>query len=399
MGAAQSDIAILGGGLAGGLAALALARFRPDLSVVLIERDAALGGNHVWSFFATDLPAGGGELIEPLIEARWHGYDVRFPGFSRTLTTPYCATTSARLDAAVRAALPADAILTGVSVTGCTAIGVTLSDGRDITAKAIIDARGETDFSHMTGGWQKFFGQHLKLAQPHGLSRPIVMDADVPQDDGYRFVYALPFAPDEVFVEDTYYTDDPTLDRDRLTHNIAAYANARGWQVLGVLAEEHGVLPVVSGGRIEDLLARPGHHGALAGTRAGLFHPMTSYSLPDALRFALALARQPDLRPFEFPAFAARHARNHWKNSWYYRVMTALLFDAARPDRRYRVLRRFYGLNQRLIERFYAGKSTWKDRARILAGRPPLPISSALRVLTGLGARPRPLVSDRQPQG
>jgi lycopene beta-cyclase len=162
-----------------------------------------------------------------------------------------------------------------------------------------------------------------------------------------------------------------------------------------VLGEENGVLPVVSGGRIEDLLARPGHRGALAGTRAGLFHPMTSYSLPDALRFALALARQPGLRPSDFPCFSETYARNHWKDSWYYRVMTALLFDAARPDRRYRVLQRFYGLNQRLIERFYAGKSTWKDRARILAGKPPLPVSSALGVLTGLGTQPRPLVSGR----
>ncbi|MFX8875712.1 lycopene cyclase family protein, partial [Acinetobacter baumannii] len=47
------DIAILGGGLAGGLIALALAKARPDLSLRLIERGPTLGGNHVWSVFET----------------------------------------------------------------------------------------------------------------------------------------------------------------------------------------------------------------------------------------------------------------------------------------------------------------------------------------------------------
>lgn len=44
------DIAILGGGLAGGLIALALHRARPDVRVKLIEADDMFGGNHVWSF-------------------------------------------------------------------------------------------------------------------------------------------------------------------------------------------------------------------------------------------------------------------------------------------------------------------------------------------------------------
>jgi len=38
-----------------------------------------------------------------------------------------------------------------------------------------------------------------------------------------------------------------------------------------------------------------------------------------------------------------------------------------------------------------AGKTTVFDKARILAGKPPLPILNAIGVLTGLGARPKPL--------
>lgn len=389
--ATQPDIAILGGGLAGGLIALALARTRPELSVVLIERDAMFGGNHVWSFFASDLPEGGAELLAPLIEAQWTGYDVRFPRYARTLRTPYRATTSHRLDQALRHALPADAIRTGVEVVSCTAISATLGNGEQITAGAVIDARGASDFASITGGWQKFFGQRLKLTQPHGLQRPIVMDATVAQIDGYRFVYCLPFAPDEVFVEDTYYADGPELDVAALEARIAAYARGMNWQVERVIGEERGVLPVVAGGDFDRLRQSAASGAALAGSRAGLFHPLTSYSLPDALRFALTLAAERDLGAASLARFSENYARQHWNSAAYYRTLTALLFAAAKPALRYRVMQRFYRLDERLIERLYAGQSTWRDRLRTLAGRPPVSVFAALGVLTGLGARPRPL--------
>lgn len=387
MGATEgiSDISIMGGGLSGGLFALALRRWRPDLSVTLIERDAQCGGNHVWSFFATDLPEHGAALVAPLIEAQWRGYDVRFPAHARHLDTPYAAATSHRLDRALRAALPPHALVTGVAVASCDGAGVHLADGRTIAAKAVIDARGIEDFGQLTGGWQKFLGQRLKLAIPHGLTRPLVMDATVAQADGYRFVYCLPFAPDEIFIEDTYYADGPALDHDVLAWRIADYARARGWSVLGVLGEEHGVLPVVAGGRPAEW--RDGH-AAPAGARAGLFHPLTSYSLPDALRFALAIAHWPGLGQDNLHEFCRNYSARHWKDNGYYRMLSALLFAAADPAKRYRVLERFYRLDQRLIERFYAGRSTWADKARILAGKPPVAIHRALGVLSGLGARP-----------
>jgi lycopene beta-cyclase len=391
MNAARADIAILGGGLAGGLVALALARLRPELSVIVIERGATLGGNHVWSFFSSDLPPGGEDLIAPLVEAEWAGYDVTFPGYTRTLATSYRATTSERLDRALRQALPDHAIRTGAEVLSCTPTGALLADGEEISAGAVIDARGIRDYPSITGGWQKFLGQRLKLSQPHGLSRPIVMDASVEQHDGYRFVYCLPFSPDEVFVEDTYYADGPGLDRELLAGRIADYAQARGWQTIDIVAEEQGVLPVVAGGDFDRLRGTAGHRAALAGTRAGLFHPLTSYSLPDALRFALAVAGQRNLGGPELAAFSEQYARSHWNKAWYYRTLTALLFAAAQPDQRYRVMQRFYSLNPRLIERFYAGQSTLRDKFRILAGVPPVPVKDALGVLTGLGARPKAL--------
>lgn len=388
MAASEPDIAILGGGLAGGLVALAMARWRPQARVLLIDEGQRFGGNHVWSFFATDLDADGRELVAPLVEAAWDGYEVRFPQIRRVLTTPYRATTSERLDAALRATLPTSALMTGTRVVACTAHSVDLADGRRLRAGAVLDARGIERYAGLTGGWQKFVGHRLKLAAPHGLSRPVVMDATVTQRDGFRFVYCLPFARDEVFVEDTYYADTPDLDPAQLGERIAAYAQAQGWTVIGVIAQEHGVLPVVAGGQ-RPLPSAQG--AATAGSRAGLFHPLTSYSLPDAVGFAVALAKGSAHDAAEIKVFSEEYSRKHWQKGHFYRALSAMLFAAAEPLQRWKVLQRFYRLDQQLIERFYAGRNTWADCARILAGRPPVPVWRAAGVLSGLGRRPAPL--------
>jgi lycopene beta-cyclase len=109
---------------------------------------------------------------------------------------------------------------------------------------------------------------------------------------------------------------------------------------------------------------------ARGGVRAGLFHPLTSYSLPDAVRFAWWLARDAPLDASLGSATRAL-ADRHWQRGRFDRLLARMLFRAADPPERYRVLERFYRLPEPLIGRFYAGQSTLADRARILAASPP----------------------------
>ena len=369
------DILIVGGGLSGGLCVLALAARRPELRVGLVE-PGTIGGNHIWSFFESDVAAHDRGLIETLITRRWPGYSVRFPAFERRLDQPYRSITSDRLDEAVRAALPPESIIRATA-TALTATSVTLDSGETLHARAVIDARGGKA-EGLVLGWQKFVGQTLHIPQGHGLTEPIVMDASVDQADGYRFVYALPFDATHLFVEDTYYTDGPALNHDLLAERIGDYAAARGWQIAAREHEEQGVLPVVIGGDFDQLwpAADP---VARAGARGGMFHHLTSYSLPEAVRFAAWLAEE---APLDDLAAATRaRAHQHWRTSWFDRLLARMLFGAADPVDRYRVLQRFYRLSSSLIARFYAGRSTPYDRFRILAGKPPVPILRALRVL------------------
>jgi len=74
-----------------------------------------------------------------------------------------------------------------------------------------------------------------------------------------------------------------------------------------------------------------------------------------------------------------------WGARGFYRLLDRMLFRAARPEQRYKILERFYRLPQPLIERFYAAGSSTADKARILAGRPPVPIAAAMACLVEKG--------------
>jgi lycopene beta-cyclase len=377
------DIAIVGAGLAGGLLTLALKKKRPDLDVRLIESSGRIGGNHLWSFFASDVADSDRWVVAPLISHGWKSYDVAFPGHARTLEAGYYSIESERLDAVVRAALPDGALMTRRKVLGASPTAVVLDDGDRIQAKGVIDARGSGDLGLLELGWQKFLGRELRLTEPHEAPRPMVMDATVDQIDGYRFVYCLPFAATRMFVEDTYYSDTPELDRDMLSGRIDAYVEARGWHVDTVAREEGGVLPVAMGGDFEEYWRSGGNKVAKAGMRAGLFHPTTGYSLPDAVRTASLIATSSDLSGAALHDLTHRFARSMWRRRGFYRMLDKMLFKAAEPAERYRILERFYRLDPRLIGRFYAGRSTMTDKARLLMGKPPVPIGRAVAAIRG----------------
>lgn len=382
----HTDIAIVGGGLAGGLIALALRRARPEMAVRLYEAGDMLGGNHRWSWFDSDLDAAGRALLASFPTAAWAGYDVRFPAHARTLSARYNSLASADFDATLRRELGQDTIRTAARVAALDAGGITLEGGERIAARAVVDCRDNLPGATLEGGWQVFMGRHLRTAGPHGLARPVVMDADVAQHGAYRFVYVLPLGPDELFVEDTYYADSPVLDREALSARIDRYCAAQGWTGDAV-GGETGVLPVITGGDFAAWQAGNAIDGvARAGAGGGFVHPLTSYTLPFAVRTAQAIAAHADLQGADLADLLARDARRHWRATAYYRLLGRMLFGAALPDERYRVFERFYRLPQDLIERFYAARSTPFDKARVLIGRPPVSISRAAVALATRGA-------------
>ena len=379
--APQQDVIIVGGGLSGGLLAWRLRQLQPALKVCLIEGGTRLGGNHTWSFFESDLTTRQNAWIDPLVGHRWPGYEVRFPKLKRELATGYRSVTSERFHDVVSASL-GDGLVSGAKVVSVSANRVQLDDQRSFDAPCVIDARGAHASPHLLLGFQKFLGLAVRLTEPHGRRVPIIMDATVAQDDGYRFVYTLPLAPDRLLIEDTYYSDGGDLAPEGLRARISGYAGQQGWHIAEVVREETGVLPIILAGDIERFLEdhRPG--APRIGLGAALFHPTTGYSLPDAVRLADRLATAAPLTTGTARDLVQTVVRDTWQQRSFFRMLNRFLFKAGRPAERYEIMERFYGLGEGLIQNFYASRLSPAQKLRILAGKPPVPIHVALRYVS-----------------
>ncbi|MFC5461510.1 lycopene beta-cyclase CrtY [Massilia niabensis] len=370
------DLILVGGGLANGLIAWRLLNRDPGIKILLLESGEHIGGNHTWSFHDSDLDAAQRAWLAPLVSARWPRYEVLFPGHARTLESGYASVASSDFARVIEAALGAS-LRTNVQVASLGPTWVTLAGGDTLHAGAVIDGRGMRPSTRLALGYQTFLGQEVKLAAPHGLTAPVIMDASVEQQGGYRFVYLLPFGPDRILIEDTHYVDTGAWEPERLRANIAAYAAARGWRIEAVIREEHGSLPIVLAGDIDgfwfDLDGQP-----CSGLRAGLFHPTTGYSLPHAVRLAERIGQLADLRAPSLFAAIRDEAQREWRSQRFFRLLNRMLFLAGSADNRWRVMQRFYRLPAPLIARFYAGRLRLADKARVLTGKPPVPVRQAM---------------------
>lgn len=382
-----ASVILVGGGLANCLLALRFRALRPDVSLTLVEAADRLGGNHTWSFHGTDVPPEILAWLRPLASYAWPHYDVKFPGRERRLAGSYHSLTSEHLHEVVMTAL-GDRVRLNAPVTDVAPDRVTLAGGGQLAAELVVDGRGlgSSAPEGVTLRFQKFLGQLVRLAAPHGLTGPLLMDATVSQEQGYRFIYLLPFTATDVLIEDTYYSDTGALDTGVLRQHIARYAADQGWQVQALLREEHGVLPIVLDC---DLAAYwPGADDVpRSGLRAGLFHHTTGYSVPEAAALASAMPGLPDLHSRAVAPWIRGRVARRWREQRVFRLLNRMLFLGAAPSDRYRILQHFYRLPESVIDHFYAGRLNLGDAARVLTGTPPIPIHHALRYVLPSSSR------------
>jgi lycopene beta-cyclase len=381
------DVLFAGGGLASTLAAYRLKLARPELRLLIVDRGASLGGNRTWSFHSAELSEAQHAWVAPFVAHRWPGQAVRFPGFTRNLVTPHCSVTSERLRQVALEVL-AGAVRLNSAVATLDANHVTLEGGERLTAACVIDGRGALPSETLLLSCKKFLGLELRLKEAHGEVVPTIMDADIPQENGYRFVYILPLNPNTILIQDTSHADGPAVPAAHIRQNILTYAERRGWQIAEVVREEIGALPVILAGDIDAYWQEAASGAAPIGVRACLFHPTTGHSLADAAAAAEAIAALPELTTAVLKEVIAARTKRLWEERRFYRMLNRLLFLAAHPDKRFEIMQRFYSLDEPLIERFYRAASTRADKARIMFGRPPAPILKVLAHIRGTDVKP-----------
>lgn len=361
----EFDFIILGGGLHSSLTALALAQIRPELRVAVVEASDRIGGNHIWSFHSGDAPSEAERWLSPLVEFSWPRYEVCFPGHRRVLEDCYRSITSERLHEAIVTATPSRQVFLQTRAIDCGQHWVRLWDDSMLYGESVLDGRGlEGDEPMSNAGYQKFFGIELLLSSEHDFAHPILMDARVKQVDGFRFFYILPFGPRRLFVEDTYFSESPLLDAKTVQLRVVQHAKSLGVVVCGIGRQERGVLPMPWKEQ-----ALPSGPVVCIGLRGGWYHPATAYSVPFALRTALAIASSTGREDLRRRLRSLR--KHHDKQARFARLLNMLLFRAFAPEQRVQVFERFYRLPSATIRRFYSLDMTLADRMRLLSGRPP----------------------------
>ena len=155
----RDGLLIAGGGLSGCLAALAMAKARPEIPILLVEEGESFGGSRLWSFFDGDVADEDCWIVDPLVGHRWQGYYVAFPEHSRKLKAGYNAIRSADLDRIVRETLRPDQYRLGTKIAAVRENELLLLGGEKIRADGAIDARGAANLSMLDLGWRKFVGR------------------------------------------------------------------------------------------------------------------------------------------------------------------------------------------------------------------------------------------------
>ncbi|MGI9379600.1 MAG: lycopene beta-cyclase CrtY [Methyloligellaceae bacterium] len=382
----EYDIVFVGGGLANSLAAYRLKQKRPEVKFLIIEKNGTLGGEHTWSFHDTDIAPKSYDWLQPFIVAKWSKQQVKFPALNRTLNVGYNVIKSRRLHEIAGAELNDD-ILFGKSVRHLARNQIILSDGTKIISKSVLDGRGWRPDTGLALAYQKFVGLEVGLKNRHQQEMPVIMDATVPQIDGYRFVYILPLDDRRLLIEDTYYSPNSNLDQELIADRVTQYAADKGWEIETVTGLEKGILPIVLGGDIRSIWEANEIGVGLAGLAAVNFNYTTGYSLPDAVRFAESMSGIEDFAENQLHDFSRTYSLDLWRRGQFNRLLNRLLFKAAQTsEERVNIFQRFYGFSEDLICRFYAGNSTRYDKLRILSGKPPVGLVRAIRCLPAQSA-------------
>ena len=378
-------IAVIGGGLAGCLTAQALVylyRNSKNVEISLYDKASELCGTHTWCFHDSDVPTNQKEWLLPLISKSWGQYRVHFPAHSKLLNLKYLCIRSADLRQKTDALSQQGLINTNLN----TEVKVLSPDCIEYNSKTykfdyVIDCRGWNTLKtiNKTDGFQKFIGLELELESAHKLQEAIVMDARVEQIDGYRFLYVLPFSENTLLVEDTYYSNSPELNNDVIKQRIHQYCANNNWIIKKIHYQEKGSLLIPSKS------AKSFNTHICLGVQAHQYQPVTGYSTPYILSdLDLLLTAIKNNESSELILNKLNIKRYSQKQkTYFYILLNKMLFGAAKPKERYKILQRFYTFDEKLVQRFNAGQTSLFDMLRILSGRPPVSVWRAVLSLIG----------------
>ena len=359
----RDGILIAGGGLGGALAALAMARHRPDVPLLIIEEAETFGGTGIRTFSDAELGTEGAGLIGAEAIARWPGIYLSFPGMNRNLRIDWSGFGAVDLHQALVETLDPKQYRLGTKVVAVREDALVLDGGEEIKAEGAIDARGATNLSTLELLYEARLEREYIFAAPHRVDRPVLIDANVAQNGALRFMQCVPLAEDRLVVGDIMISERIQPDAEAGAR-LEAYVAARGWKATGSEGEHLQVRPLPYGGDFAAFWRLGGARVAKLGLRGGFIHPVTGRTLGDAVSNAMLLTRQHDYSAGALHDLFEAEAKQGWKGRELLRGVTAAL-AGAKPDNRRELLAALYGLSPGTIAGLNADDLGWLDRMRV----------------------------------
>jgi len=359
----RDGILIAGGGLAGSLAALAMARHRPEVPLLIVEERETFGGEGQRIFSQAELSEEGAELVRPLAIDRWPGYYVAFPGFSRKLKAEMGGFGGEDIHRAMMQALKPRSYRLGTRVVAVREDALVLDGGETIKAEGAIDARGPTAMATLELLYEARFERDYRFGAPHRVDRPVLIDATLDQSGGLHFFECVPLSGERLLVADVTISERALPDEGAAAR-LADYVKARGWTKPRARGERTASRPLPMGGDFAAFWRLGGARVAKIGLRGGFVHPFTGRSVGDAAANAMLLAAQRDFSGNALHDLFEDEAKHLWKNREFPREVIAALAKAP-PGERGAMAARLYRLDPGLIQRLQWDELGLLDRMRV----------------------------------
>src|SRR4051812_20774310 len=324
----RDGILIAGGGLAGSLAALAMARYRPEVPLLIVEERETFGGEGFRTFSEAELCKEGAELAGPLASDRWPGFYVAFPGFSRKLKAELAGIGADDIHRAMMRALKPKSYRLGTKVVAVREDALVLDGGETIKAEGAIDARGATAMSTLELLYEVRVTRDYRFEAPHRVDRPVLVDGNADQSGGLRFFECVPLSDVRLLVAEICISERAQPD-ERSGERIGAYVKARGWSRPLANGERTSVRPLPTGGDFAAFWRLGGARAAKLGLRGGFVHPVTGRTIGDAAQMALLLSRQRDFSGGALHDLFEAEAKQMWRKREFLRTITTSLAQSA----------------------------------------------------------------------
>lgn len=359
----RKGILIAGGGMAGCMVALAMARLRPDVPLLIVEEKASFGGERFHPLFADELDSAGRKLAGAIAGWSWPGFYSVFPSQSRNFRAPMGGFDGAALHDAMLTTLRPDQYRLGARIVALRDDSLELEGGERIQAEGVMDARGAANLSLLDLLFETRVERVIRTQRPHGLDRALWMDATIDQSAGLAFIQAFPLEEDRLRISKVLVSEraQPDLAAEG---RLDAYVSRRGWSAAEVEAGRIDSLPLPMGGDFSAFWRIGGARVAKLGMRGGFIQPATGRTAPDAIRNALLVASQSEFSGRALHDLFEERARQAWRQNEVQRDYVRALAAAPVSGRR-ALAGRLYGLERAALLDFLVGKTGLVGRRKV----------------------------------